>query len=483
MPKLRRRPRRQEVWSLGQLGKSLSGRLLLLTVLIVMVIEVLIFVPSVARFRADFLMERLRMAELASLALLATPEAMLDPEMEAALLSRADVASIALRQEGARVLVLAQQDARTVAASYNLAEDDLMGRVVQALATILRAEPRLIGVSGVPHADAGFAVEVTLDETTLIAEMRAFGFRILWLSLLISVGTAGLIWFLVQRLLVRPMGDLVGNMAAFRDDPEDAARVMRPTSRVAEIALAEVALADMQTQVREALRERGRLASLGEAVARIAHDLRNMLATTQILADRIDGSRDPAVRRVGPKLVGSLDRAIALCESTLRFGRAEEAEPVPRRIALRALVGEIGDSVLPEGHSGAVRFENAVPEGLVVEADPDQLFRVLANLVRNAGQAIEAKGGGGLVRVAARLTPAGAEIDVADTGPGLPTRALENLFKPFRGGVRKGGFGLGLAIAHDLTALQGGRLRLVSSTTDGTLFRIALPPTRSGPAG
>jgi signal transduction histidine kinase len=69
-------------------------------------------------------------------------------------------------------------------------------------------------------------------------------------------------------------------------------------------------------------------------------------------------------------------------------------------------------------------------------------------------------------------------IDLFDDGPGMPTKALENLFRPFSGGARKGGAGLGLAIAHELTAMQGGRLELLSTTTAGTAFRIALPAAR-----
>jgi signal transduction histidine kinase len=417
------------------------------------------------------------MAELASLALLATPEAMLDPTLEADLLARAGALSIALRRDGARALLLSQRDTRQVETTVDLRTGGALARLGEAIAALVQTQPRMVRLLGMPYPAADSLVEVTFDDTPLLVAMRAYALRILLLSLLISVGTAGLIWLLARRLLVRPLEALIGNMARFRDDPEDAARVMKPSSGVVEVRLAETALGEMQTQVREALRERARLAALGEAVARIAHDLRNMLATTQLLADRLETSRDPAVHRIGPKLIGSLDRAIALCDSTLRYGRAEEAAPVPRRIVLRTLVAEVGDSIMPDD---GIRFDNAVAEGFVVEADPDQLFRILTNLVRNAVQAMQAGASGGTVSVAARPAGETVEIDVADTGPGLPTRALENLFKPFRGNVRRGGSGLGLAIAHDLAALQGGRLTLVSTTTEGTVFRIVLPPGANG---
>lgn len=456
-------------------ARSLSGRLLVITIIIVMVIELVIFAPSVARFREDYLQERLRMAELATLAILATPEGMLAPDLEAELLARAQAKAIAIRSGGARALVLNALPDGAVEASYDLRDASAADLLADALRLLVRGGDRLIRVIGEPD-DSGEAVEITLQERPLVLAMRAYGVRILWLSLIISVGTAVVLYLLMRRLLVRPMARLAESMAAFRDNPENGAGAIQPTSRVAEVAQVELALADLQTALREALRQKGRLAALGEAVAKISHDLRNMLSTAQLLADRIQASADPVSARVGPKLVASVDRAVALCESTLRFGAAREAEPEPRRVALAALIDEVGESVFPDpDRPGPVRFENEAPRDLVVMADPDQLFRILVNLVRNARQALETSGRAGRVAMTARVAKGAVEIDIADDGPGLPARALENLFQPFRGGARRGGTGLGLAIAQELAALQRGRLTLVASTTEGATFRLVLP--------
>ena len=120
-----------------------------------------------------------------------------------------------------------------------------------------------------------------------------------------------------------------------------------------------------------------------------------------------------------------------------------------------------------------------VGEGAMAEADPDQLYRIVYNLARNAAQALEVTGDGGTVTIAARRLDAGAEIDVIDDGPGMPMVARENIFKPFKGGVRKGGSGLGLAIAQELARGHGGDVRLVDSTAEGTCFRITIPDTRT----
>jgi signal transduction histidine kinase len=205
-----------------------------------------------------------------------------------------------------------------------------------------------------------------------------------------------------------------------------------------------------------------------------------MLTTASMLADRIEMSRDPSVKRAAPKLVNSLSRAINLCESTLAFGKAEEPSPRLSRIRLSALVEDVIENeklALSEGAD--IRFSADLPPDLHVRADPEQLFRVLANLVRNARQAIEATQAPGVIELLARDDRHegrdGVAIRISDTGPGLPPKARTHLFEAFQGGVRKGGMGLGLAIAAELVRGHGGRLELVRSDADGTEFRIWLP--------
>ena len=320
---------------------TLSGRFLGLTILFVVIAEVLIFVPSMARFREDYLQGRLELAQVAALALLATPDEMVAPALESELLETAGVLNIVLRRDEVRELVLASPMPAPVDQTFILGDADSFTLMRDALRVFAARHDRIIRVIGRTRQGAQSEIEVTLHEWPMRAAMIAQGRRILYISLGISLATAALLFFAVQRLIVRPIGRVVEHMTAYRDDPEDASRIIAPTSSARELRQAETALQDLEVRLTAALRQKERLAGLGAAVAKISHDLRNLLTTAQLMADRIEASADPGVRRTAPKLVGSLARAINLCERTLAYGRAEELPPVPSVFSLAPLVAEV----------------------------------------------------------------------------------------------------------------------------------------------
>lgn len=460
--------------------KSLSGRFLLLTIIFVMLAEVMIFVPSVARFRFDYLSERLERAQIASLTQLATPPGtMVDPELAKELLINAGVQSIALRRNEIRELALIMETPGMVEETFDLSSASAMTLMRDALRCLFITEPRLIRIVGVPVNSGGIQIEATLNEGPLKAAMVDYGQNIFALSLLISIITAALLFVAVRIFIVRPISRVVGSMAAFRDNPEDAHNIIVPDAGIEELRKAEEALGDMQSRIAASLKQKDRLAQLGAAVAKVSHDLRNMLTTATLLADRMEASADPAVTRTAPKLIASLDRAINLCEQTLTYGKAEEAEPVLAPFALHEVTDDVIDAEQLRD-KGIVQVSADIPGDLVVTADREQLFRVLMNLARNARQAIENAGKPGQVRISARRQGSEVEIEVSDTGPGLPRKALDNLFKPFQGGTRREGSGLGLTIAAELVRGHGGSLELASTGAEGTCFRIVLP--RAGDA-
>ncbi|MFV0359701.1 ATP-binding protein [Tropicimonas sp.] len=453
---------------------SLSGRFLMLTVVFVMLAEVLIFVPSVARFREDFLQARLERAQIASLSLLATDE-MIDAGLEAELLENAGVLNVVLRRDEMRQLVLSSPIPEPVHATYDLRNAGPWDLIRDAIACLADPRTEVIRVIGEPVQQAGLLIEITMLSDELRNGMIDYGVRVLILSAVISVVTALMLFLAVRGLLVVPIRKLVAAMTAYAAAPEDARHIISPEASVAELREAEEALRSMETSLTTALRQKDRLAQLGAAVAKISHDLRNILTTAQLFADRMEDSDDPRVKRAAPKLVNSISRAVSLCESTLAFGKAEEPAPRLQHVQLLPLVSDMLENERLAAGDARLELVADIPPGLSLRADPEQLFRVLANLVRNAHQAIAASGRAGEIRLSAEQSDHAWTLTVSDTGPGLPPKAVEYLFQPFQGGARKGGSGLGLAISAELVRGHGGDLRLVQSGPEGTTFEIRLP--------
>lgn len=452
---------------------TLSGRFLILTTIFVLIAELLIFVPSVARYREDYFLNRLERAQIASLTLLA--EDMISAELEAELLENAGVYNVVLRRDEVRQLILSSPIPAPIHATFDMRDPPAWMLIRDAMVRLVDTEERVIRVIGNPVQDGGLLIEITLPTMPLRMALVDYGIRILILSAVISIITAGLLFLAVRRFIVTPIKGVVDHMQAYAKSPEDARRVIMPTAGVTELREAEEALASLQTQLTGALRQKERLAQLGGAVSKISHDLRNILTSAVLFTDRIESSEDPTVRRLAPKLVNSITRAVNLCESTLAFGRVDEPAPALTRVALAEVVDDVvaGERLAAGDHD--ISFAEDIPMGMIVRADAEQLYRVIGNLVRNARQAIIASGKPGEIEVCAREDDSAWTIALTDTGPGLPAKAREHLFEAFQGGTTRGGSGLGLAIAAELVRGHGGRLDLERTDDSGTRFVITLP--------
>ncbi|WP_188259032.1 sensor histidine kinase [Azospirillum tabaci] len=460
---------------LPSVTRSLSAKLLVLTVLFVLLAEVLIYTPSIARYRLTYLEERLAAAHLAALSVEATPDMMVAMELQNELLAHVGAHAVELIRPDSRVYMLSRSMPPTVDAVFDLRATMAPRLAADAFMALAQRRDRVIRVIGPSPKDPAFQVEMVIDERPMIRAMVDFSGRILALSVAISLIAAVLVFVSLTRLLVRPMRRLTEGLVAIRRDP-DGTPPFQPSARTDEIGVAERELADMQATIRSALRQRERLAALGTAVAKINHDLRAILSTAALLSERLAESADPEVRRVTPRLMASIDRAVELCGQTMTYTRDGLLPLARAEVPLRPLVEEAGAAALaslrPDGERAELRWENRVPEGLTLRADAAQLSRALVNLGRNAAQA-----GAEAVTVTAREREGGGLVLlVADDGPGLPPRARDNLFQPFAGSARAGGIGLGLAIAREVLRAHGGDLRLVESTAAGTVFALELPP-------
>jgi signal transduction histidine kinase len=356
--------------------------------------------------------------------------------------------------------------------------------IADALRVFVAPSDRLIRVIGRPDISDDI-IEVVMTEAPLQTAVYRFAFNILALSIIISLFTATLVWVTLTYVLIRPVLRLTRNMVRFREYPEDAGRIIRPSGRRDEIGQAQIELAAMQTELATMLRQKSRLAALGLAVSKINHDLRNMLSSAQLISDRLSASNDPMAQKFVPKLIASLDRAITFCTETLRYGRAEEEQPDRRRFPVLLLLEEVGESFGLPRH-GRIRWQMEADPALTIDADRAQLYRILTNLVRNAVQVLEAPPQ--VLRPEIRVIAAQdgdlVLITVKDNGPGLPPRARANLFQAFQGSTRADGIGLGLAISAELTRAHGGEIWL-DDTGPGATFHLRLPSPAGGerPAG
>lgn len=472
---------------------SLSSKLLLLTVLFVMLAEIFIFVPSLAFFRLNWLIDRLNLAQVAVLVAEAAPDGDLPEMLRTELLNSAQVRMVALKRSNQRRLILSEPMEAAAVLTYDLRGDSrttsirrspghLYELIRDAVAVFFLDGQTLMRIVGQPGMGAGEVIEMVLPLAPLRQSMVQHALNVLGLSIVISLLTAGAVYLTLNRLLVAPLMRLTDAMVEFSGHPEDATRIIVPSKRSDEVGLAEEQLAHMQTELHNTLAQKSRLAALGLAVSKINHDLRNLLANAQLLSDRLTSLPDPQVQRFAPKLIASLDRAIKFCNESLQFGRAAEPPPRREKFGLRALALEVGDGLdLPR--ADVIDYRVEVDERLSVDADRDQLFRVLSNLVRNAVDALSAlEDGQQSITISANRGNGIVEIHLVDTGPGLPRQARLNLFQPFQGSTRRGGTGLGLAIAQEIVAAHGGQISLVDDRPGdgkGAHFRIALPDRHS----
>jgi signal transduction histidine kinase len=451
------------------LHRSLSARLLVLTMAFVLLGEVLIYVPSMARFRRVYLEERIAAAHLATLSLEAASEGQISDELEEELLSQAGVLSVTLREPAAELMLGQLPPVEQV---YDLRASTPATLIRDAFATLWRGGDRTIRVIGPSPARPTVLVDISLREQGMWNAMVAYSWRILTLSVVISLLTALLVFTALQFMIVRPLRRITDSVIAFRSRPEDASVNLPPSERRDEIGLVQTELSSMQRALRTALAHKTRLAALGTAVSKINHDLRNILASAMVVSDRLEQSQDPEVRQVTPRLLEALDRAARLCSATLNFSRAEASEPHKTRFPLAPLLDEVGGAVLGPD-PGPVRWRNEVGADVRALADRDQLYRVLMNLGRNALEALPQTGG--LISITAWQTADHTVIEMADTGRGIAKAVQAHLFEAFSGSARPGGTGLGLPIAREIMRAHGGDLDLAHTGEDGTVFRLILP--------
>jgi len=463
----------REGWRLA--AHSLSGRLLLLTIFYVMIGEVLIFVPSVGQYYRELLGNHIESAELAVMPFTLPESNKLPETLRTQILQRAGAEAVLLTLTDQRFYFQVNDEPKTVDHTIDLTKAGFGVGMIEAVSCLLQSHDRMLHViapTRIPHARS---LGIVLREGPIRTALVAYAWRVMETGFFVSALTAGLVFLSLFFVFVRPMEKITEAMVRFRDNPEDSSRIVAPSSRQDEIGQAERELASMQRDLYGSLQQKTRLAALGAAVARIQHDLRNILASAKLASDRLADIDDPVVKNLTPRLVASLDRAVALATQTLRYGRAEEHPPARKLIALKQLIAEAGDAALETKTSPTeIVFSNKVENELRIDADPEQLFRMVLNLLRNAVEALSGRADA-TIEILAERNGRVVSVTLADNGPGIPSALQKKLFQPFATGARAGGSGLGLAIARDLARLHGGEMILIATGPNGTQFRIDIP--------
>ncbi len=442
-----------------------------------MLAEVVIFVPSVANFRKNWLNERLGAAQIAAIA---AERRTIPAELEEKLLTNARVHAVAIKKNGMRRLVLQPKTMPGPMPHYDLSKCSFLWDLIpDALSAFFSSRDRLIRVSGAPNMIDGSMVEVVVDEKPLIKAMHKYALNILLLSLVIAVIAASLIFLSLNRILIRPMKNITRNIVHFSENPEDQSRFITPSGRIDEVGTTEESLLSLEKELAEMLQQKSRLASLGLAVSKINHDLRNMLSSAQLISDHLGTVDNPTVQRMTPRLISSLDRAIRLCGNTLKYGKSAEITPQRRPFPLLPLVNEVLESLGLE--QNGIAFSKVIDSELTINADRDQIFRVISNLTRNAALALNTQRESGEVlpdqqKILIRASQKGnaTKIYIEDNGPGIPEKVRQDLFKAFQTSGNSEGTGLGLAISDELVRAHGGTIEL-QDKSELTSFVVSLP--------
>ncbi|WP_424982246.1 sensor histidine kinase [Maritalea sp. S77] len=458
---------------------GLSMKLITMIIAMIMVVEVLIYLPSVANFRISWMDDRVHVAGVAARVIETVPDTMdLTPDMIGKLLSSAEAEALVIRTEGQSQLIERPDMPMPVAAyAADTRERAPLDLIAGALEILFFGSNRTMRVIGVPMDSQDVVVEVLVNEALLRQELIAYSRNIFWLSLLVASFTSFAIFLFLNGLLIRPITRLTRNMVAFQQDPDDARKIIVPSERRDEVGIAERELAAMESNLFTMLKQKQHLADLGLAVAKINHDLRNTLGSAQLLSDQVANLDDPHVQRLAPRLVNTLDRAIKFCQSVLDYGRHKSVAPKFEQVDLRALLDESASEAAIRVHP-EIEWLNQVEDDVIISVDPDQIARVFTNLFKNAREALETHSlkNGDHPSILANLIVDQAQVclTIADNGPGLSPRAKDNLFRAFEGSGRAGGTGLGLAIAKELVEAHGGALKYIPEES-GTKFEICLP--------
>ncbi|MBA2683505.1 MAG: PAS domain S-box protein [Gemmatimonadaceae bacterium] len=226
-------------------------------------------------------------------------------------------------------------------------------------------------------------------------------------------------------------------------------------------------------EMRARLAESERLASAGELLAGVAHEVNNPLSTISAFAQLLEREELSESQRESVEVIRSETmRASQVVRDLLTFARRSEGEV--GSIDMNELVERTMRLRMHDLKSRSVHCETVLATDLpYVTADARQIQQVLLNLLTNASQAMTPSGGGQL-RIETRQDGDRVLLEITDSGPGIPADVRAHIFEPFFT-TKEDGTGLGLSVSYGIIAAHGGRITIPKSTGEGTTFCVSLP--------
>jgi signal transduction histidine kinase len=348
-------------------------------------------------------------------------------------------------------------------AAFSTAQQELKGRLLPALTQLNRQVYRQARESSVRGA------------YSRLEEILASQNRILLLIFVLSLAGGLLGSWLISRSLARPLKELTGAMAVVGAGQLDHPVKANSRDEIGELARAFGRMTENLERAQAQLVQSGKLASIGEMSAAVAHGLRNPLASLRAAAQLV--RRHPGAPSSAEHLdaiIEEVDRLDRRISHLLSFSRPAPFHPIRESVPrlIEGLLPAFAQPLREHGIELQLELSPALPD---VRMDPIQLEQALVEIVSNA---LDAMPQGGRLRIGASLNGDGSDggevsIEIADSGPGIPDQVLPSVCEPFFT-TREEGTGLGLAIAKRYVEQNGGRLEIVSRP-GGTTVRVSLP--------
>jgi len=311
-------------------------------------------------------------------------------------------------------------------------------------------------------------------EATFQALIYGFNQRVALIAL-VCIVLAGVIALPIARLITRPIVELVEANRRLAEGDMNVRVQPYGRGELAMLGQSFNSMVETLHHTQQELLHKERLASMGQLAAGIAHEINNPLSTILLFSDVLykEASKDDPRRDDLQMLLNEATRCRRIVADLLNFTRQQEV--LAQETDVHATLEKVMESICGQPGFAKVEFvHHFSPDLPLIQADPVQLQQVFINLFNNAAEAME--DGGTITITTQPVDGQWVEIQISDTGCGIPEESLGRLFTPFFTTKPVGkGTGLGLSIVYGIIKMHRGQIHVQSQVGKGTTFTVTLP--------